>query len=163
MKTFLNKDSFGNWNTIHTVPVNKLGNVNCHKFVLYTIGKISWKEMVSEKEIEDDFTFSEMARNISDVPFTFVENLPSLLSLANNSCEIEKVYVGQILDTQTNKMAHSFIIQRESDGKYTCFDKPGFKYPFGIHSLKKILNFVNKDGEKSNQNQKWRFIPANNF
>lgn len=163
MNKFLEKDSSGNWNTIPPVPADKMGNVNCHKFVLYIIGKISWEEMVSDaqaqKEVDIDFTFGDMARSISDISFIPVKTLESLLLFANESCKAGKSYIGQILDAQTGKMAHSFIVSRESDDKYICFDKLGFKYPFEINDLEKILNFVNKDGEKSNQNQKWRFIP----
>jgi hypothetical protein len=83
----------------------------------------------------------------------------SLYLLADQNCEIGKNYVGQILDAQTGEMAHSFIVQRGSTDQYICFDKHGFKYSFAVSNLETILNFVNKDGEKSNQNQKWRFIP----
>ncbi|GEM_PF-3186049 len=162
MNTFLKKDLSNNWNTILPVPADQIRNVNCHKFILYIIGKISWEEMVSDAQIQKeagaDFTFGEMARSISDVQFTPVKDLESLLLLANKRCEIGKSYIGQILDAQTGEMAHSFIIQREPDGKYICFDKPGFKYPFSVHGLEEILNFVNKDGVKSNQDQKWRFV-----
>jgi|SRR3989344_6041847 len=167
MKKLLEKDFLGKWNTLPPVPEDKLGNVNCHKFVLYVIGKISWEEMVSDadeqKESGADFTFGEKARSISDTSFTPVEDLKSLLSLANESLDVGKCNVGQILDAQTGEMAHSFIIKRESDNKHICFDKPGFKYMFEINDLESILNFVNKNGEKSNQNQKWRFIPTDDF
>lgn len=160
---FLTKDSLGNWNTIPAIPEDKIGNVNCHKFVLYVIGEISFNEMVSDTKIQKgpgvDFTFGEVARRISNISFTLIKDLGSLLLLANESCDIGKVYVGQILDAQTKEMAHSFIVQRESSDKYICFNKPGFKYPFEISNFEKILNFVNKDGEKSNQNQKWQFVP----
>ena len=116
-----------------------------------------------QKESGIDFTFGETARNISNTEFTTIKDLPSLILIANKNCKIGNTYVGQILDAQTGEMAHSFIIQRESKDKYVCFDKPGFKYPFNMSDLEKILNFVNKDGEKSNQNQKWRFVPIDNF
>lgn len=167
MKKILEKDSLGNWNTTPPIPADKIKNINCHKFILYVVGKISWEEMISDPNTQEengvDFTFGNISQNISDIPFIPIKNLKNLLLLANNSCEIGKSYVGQILDVQTGDMAHSFIIQKKSDGKYVCFDKPGFKYPFGVHGLEEILNFVNKDGEKSNQNQKWRFVPMNDF
>ena len=114
--------------------------------------------MISGDNGKSDFTYGEMARKISDEPFVAIKNLEELLLLANESCEISKACLAQILDAETSGMAHSFIVIRESDDKYTCFDKPGFKYPFNVGDLDQILNFVNKDGEKSNQNQKWRFV-----
>ena len=113
-----------------------------------------------QKKFGPDFTFGDKARRVSGMPFTLVESLQTLLELANQSCEVGKSYVGQIIDAQTGEMAHSFIVERKTENEYICFDKPGFKYPFEINDLEKILNFVNKDGEKSNQNQKWRFIPS---
>ncbi len=166
MKTFLEKDFEGNWNTIPLVPKDKVGNINCHKFILYVIGKISWEELVSGtpgKGVETDFTFSEIARSISDAPFVLVKDLESLYLLADKGCEIGETYVGQILDAQTGELAHSFIIQKGLDGKYSCLDKPGFKYPFSVHGLEEILNFVNKDGEKSNRDQMWRFVSFAKF
>ena len=167
MKKSLEKDSLGSWNTIPPVPADEIKNVNCHKFVLYVTGKISWEEMISDPNIQEDngidFTFGNIYQNISDISFIPIKNLKDLLLLTDNSCEIGKSYVGQILDAQTGGMAHSFIIQKKSDGKYICFDKPGFKYLFSVYGLEKIINFVNKDGEKSNQNQKWRFVPINDF
>ena len=167
MKVFLQKDSFGNWNAVPLVAANDIGHVNCHKFILHMIGKISWEEMISnaqkQKEAGTDFTFGEMARSISNIPFILVRDLDSLIALSNESCAIGKVYVGQILDAQTEEMAHSFIIERKSENEYVCFDKPGFKYQFSVHDLESILNFTNKDGEKSNRNQKWRFVPINNL
>ncbi len=163
MKTFLEKDSSGNWNVIPPVPADKIGNVNCHKFVLCEIGIISWKEMVSDPSDQRskgaDFTFGEKIRLISNIPYTLIEDPESLMMLAQKACEIGKVYVGQILDVETKEMAHSFVITRESENNYACFDKPGFKYPFAMSDLDTILNFVNKDGEQSNKNQEWRFIP----
>ena len=163
MKTFLEKDTTGHWNTTPPVPAEKMNQVNCHKFVLYAIGKISWEAMISnpseQQATGDDFTFGEKIRLISDLSYTTIKDEESLRGLAQKSCEIGKTYVGQVLDAQTGEMAHSFIIHRESENKYTCFDKPGFKYSFEVSDLNTILNFVNKDGEQSNKNQKWRFIP----
>ncbi len=163
MNKFLKKDVTNNWNVIPPVPSDKMRNINCHKFILYVIGSISSEEMISDSQIQKDtgfdFTFGEQARSISNVPFTLVEDLESLYLLADKNCEIGKGYVGQILDAQTGEMAHSFILEKESDGKYTCFDKQGFKYPFSVHELGTLLDFINKDGEKSYKDQKWRFVP----
>lgn len=165
MNKFLKKDSLDNWNTIPPIPADKIGNVNCHKFVLYVVGKMSLEEMISDAQIQKDsgadFIFGEMARSISNIQFTLIKSLESLLLFANENCEIGKVYVGQIQDAQTGEMAHSFIVRRESSDQYTCFEKTGFKYPFAVSDFEAILNFVNKDGEKSNQNQKWRFVSIN--
>ncbi len=136
-------------------------SVNCHKFVLYVLGKMSWAEMVADSPkipAGDDFTFGKSAREISDIPFVPVENLENLHSLADKNCEPGQAYIGQILDAETGEMAHSFIVERAANGTYTCYDKPGFKYPFSVGGLEKIYNFVNKNGEKSYQNQKWRFV-----
>ncbi len=161
MDKFLKRDAAGNWNTIPPVPDDKIQNVNCHKFVLYVIGRISWEEMISDAQKESgiDFTFGEQARNISDIPYALVKNFESLYLLANTNCKSGESYIGQILDAETGEMAHSFIIEKQPNGKYTCFDKIGFKYPFSIHELGTMLDFVNKDGIKSYQNQKWRFVP----
>jgi len=115
----------------------------------------------AQRDAGKDFIFGEIARKISDIPFLHIKDLESLALLANKKCEIGKVYVGQILDAQNEEMAHSFIVRRELNNKYICFDKPGFKYPFEVSDFETILNFVNKDGEKSYQNQKWRFVPIN--
>lgn len=160
---FLTKDETGKWNTIPPIPADKIQNVNCHKFILYVIGRIPWEEMISDpqtqKDAASDFTFGDKARSISDAPFSLMTDLKSLYSLMDTSCGSEKSYIGQILDAETGEMAHSFILERDQSGSYICFDKPGFKYPFSVHALEDIYNFVNKDGVKSYQNQKWRFVP----
>jgi hypothetical protein len=161
---FLQKDTTGIWNTIPPVPPEKIGNVNCHKFVLYGIGKISWEEMISDPSEQKrectDFTFGEQARLISDIPYTLIKDEESLSLLIQKNCEIGKIYVGQVRDVKTGEMAHSFILKKETENAYTCFDKPGFKYPFAVSDLNAILNFVNRDGEQSNKNQEWRFVPV---
>ncbi len=163
MTPFLQKDSTNNWNTVPPVPPNEINNVNCHKFVLYVINRISYEEMVSDPKIQKeaglDFTFSEETRNISEISFTPVKDVQSLFTLANQKCEIGETYIGQILDVQTGEMAHSFIVKRKSHDEYVCCDKQGFKYPFTVFDLETILDFVNKDGVKSYQNQSWRFVP----
>ena len=164
MNKFLEKDTNGNWNTVPPTPSEKVKNVNCHKFVLYAIGKISWEEMTSDpseqQTIGADFTFGEKIRSISNIPYTLIKDQKSLLTLAQKNYEIGKTYVGQILDVETKEMAHSFMVTRESENNFICFDKPGFKYPFATSDLNNILNFVNKDGEQSNKNQEWRFVPT---
>jgi hypothetical protein len=162
MDEFLKIDESGNWNTIPPVPLDKINNVNCHKFVLYEIGKISWEDMTSDPSEQQekgiDFTFGEKIRSISDISYNLIENEESLVEFVQKNCEIGRVYVGQILDAKTGEMAHSFIVKRKSENEYVCFDKPGFKYPFIVCDLNTILNFVNKDGERSNMNQEWRFV-----
>ena len=142
--------------------MNKIYNVNCHKFVLYVIGRISWDEMISDPSEQrvagKDFTFGDKISSISDCEYKLIIDEENLQKLANN-CEIGKFYIGQVRDAQTGEMAHSFILKRESDSGYVCFDKPGFKYPFAVSDLATIINFVNKDGEQSNKNQLWRFVP----
>lgn len=166
MHTFLQKDSLNNRNTIPQVPADKISNVNCHKFVLYVLGRISWNEMVSDTQIQEkadpsfDFTFGKQARSISDKEFISIKDADSLYELANRDCELGKAYVGQILDSETGDLAHSFMVERMPNGTYMCSDKQGFKhYPFSVHELGTLLDFVNKKGEISYQNQKWRFIP----
>lgn len=162
MSNFLEKDETDRWNTIPPVPSEKIKNVNCYKFALYAIEEITWQEMISDpaepKEAGTDFTFGERIRLISDMPYIFIKNENELKTFAGKSCEVGKIYIGQILDAQTNEMAHSFIVKRVAVDEYICFDKLGFKYPFAVCDLNTILNFVNKDGEQSNKNQKWRFV-----
>jgi hypothetical protein len=85
MKKILEKDSLDKWNAIPPIPADKIRNVNCHKFVLYIIGKMSWEEMISDadkqKESGADFTFGDKALSISDISFISVKDLKSLLSL----------------------------------------------------------------------------------
>ena len=158
---FLEKDIHGNWNTILPIPAEKMKNVNCHKFVLYAIGRISWEEMISDPSEQQtgevDFTFGEKIRLMSDIPYALIKDEEDLSLLAQKTCDIGKIYVGQVLDAETGEMAHSFLVKRDSD-EYTCFGKLGFKYPFAVSDLNAILNFVNKDGELSNKNQEWRFV-----
>lgn len=167
MNTFLEKDINGDWNTLPSVPTDKIRNVNCHKFVLYIIGKISWEDMISDPSEQQkagiEFTFGEKIRTISDTSYNLVKNEQDLTLLAQKSSEVGKTYVGQVLDAETKEMAHSFIVTRESENAYICYDKPGFKYPFAVSNLDAILNFMNKDGEQSNKNQMWRFIPMDNL
>ncbi len=162
MNKILTRDIKGAWNTDPPTPTDKINNVNCHKFVLYAIGRISWEEMISDPEeqrvIGIDFTFGNKILSISDCEYKLIIDEENLQKLANN-CEIGKFYIGQVRDAQTEEMAHSFILKRESDSGYVCFDKPGFKYPFAVSDLASIINFVNKDGEQSNKNQLWRFVP----
>lgn len=162
MNIFLQKDVNGEWNTIPPIPSEKINSVNCHRFVLYALERISWDEMVSDPLVQksrgEDFTFGEKIRFISDIPCTLINDQESLGVLAKKSCEIGKTYVGQILDTQTKEMARSFIVTREDEKNYICFDKPGFKYSFTVSDLNTILNFVNKDNEQPYKNQKWRFV-----
>ena len=163
MNSTLKQQPNGDWNAVPPVPAEKINNVNCHKFVLYSIGQISWDELISDPKEQKiaslDFTYNDKVKEISHLPFTYIEDFEALISLANSSCVSERRYVGQIQDSKTYEMAHSFIIVRNSTGDFVCYDKPGFKYPFAVHGLSEIYNFVNKDGEKSNQNQNWRFVP----
>ena len=126
MDIFLKKDPLNNWNTVPPVPVDKIGNVNCHKFILYIIGKISWEDMVSDvrlqKESGIDFTFGETARNISNTEFTTIKDLPSLILIANKNC---KIYKAEVVNSNT-------IIKKE----------PGETETDG----KTYLNFTTSDG-----------------
>jgi hypothetical protein len=156
------QDGEGNRNTIPPVPADKLKNVNCHKFVLYAIGALSWEDMISnpnvQKEAGLDYTFGEKLKGLSDIPFTLILDKQQLYALASGQCAIGQKCVGEILDTETKEMAHSFILEREDENTYTCFDKQGFKYPFNVCELGELLDFVNKDGVKAYQNQEWRFV-----
>ncbi len=145
----------GKWNTEPPVADDKLGNINCHKFTLYVIGKISWEEMVAD----NDKIYGAEARAISDIQFIQINSLASLLKFASECCKIGEFYVAQILDANTDEMAHSFILKQESLNNFICYEKQGFKYPFTVQGLETILDFVNKDGVRSNENQKWRFVP----
>lgn len=166
MKKFLEKDSRGNWNTLPPVPEDRLLDVNCHRFVLYTLGKMSWDEMVSnakeQKEAGEEFIFNKAALEISSLEFTPINNLDKLVLYLNQNCEINKPYIGQILDVGTQELAHSFIIQKTENNKFECFDKPGFKYPFRVYDVKEIYEFINKDGEQPYKNQIWRVIQISN-
>lgn len=157
------KDSSGNWDTVPPVPEEKMRHVNCHRFILYVLGHMSWEEMTADskaqREAGEEYIYGQQALSISDEPFTHVDSKESLYSLANKHCDVGRTYIGQVLDTQTGELAHSFLLTKKSDREYSCFDKPGFLYPFKMYELGELLNFVNKDGEKSYQNQKWRFIP----
>lgn len=162
MKDFLVKDSSGNWNTIPAVPANAMHSVNCHKFMLYTIGTISYEELISDPKEKrpDDFTYDKKSLEISSKEFSPVMDLNELTKLADRSCDKDGVSVGQIKDSVTGEMAHSFILKKTPDGKYMCYEKTGFKqYPFAVKELSEILNFVNNKGEKSHLHQNWRFIP----
>lgn len=143
MKRFLEKDFNGNWNTIPPVHEDKLRDVNCHRFTLYTLGKMSWDEMVSDaglqKEAGKEFIFSKAALEISDLEFHPINNLDDLVQYLSENCELDKYYIGQILDVGTQELAHSFIIQKTENNKFKCFDKPGFKYPFSVYSEKKYM------------------------
>jgi hypothetical protein len=149
-----------------SIPKDLLPNINCHKWVLFQLGKISWDELVSDpheqraRDSSFDFTYGDKALAISGKEFVPVKDASSLLRLANESCEIRQTCVGQIKDSETGEMAHSFIAHRKQDGTYECVEKQGFKdYPFKRHDLVSLLDFVNDKGERSYQNQLWRFIP----
>ncbi|MEN9621916.1 MAG: hypothetical protein RLZZ67_350 [Candidatus Parcubacteria bacterium] len=166
MDTFLHKDTSGTWNTIPPIPSDLLPNVNCHKFVLHAIGKISYHEMVSNPKFQKenfphfDFTYGKKALEISRKEFTPISNTTDLYTLAEKDCGSHSVCIGQIRDSKSGEMAHSFIIEKDSSGKYMCYEKTGFKqYPFTVHELGNLLEFINDKGERSYQNQEWRFIP----
>lgn len=168
MSKYLKKDSNGNWNTLVPVPSEKMSNVNCHKFVLYAVGKISWDEMISDPKPQKaaglDFTFGDKVSMLSEKSFALIKDAQELLKLAGESCELGQVYVGQIKDSVTGEMAHSFIVERKADGSYECSDKQGFKnYLFSVHNIETLLDFVNDKGEKSYQNQEWRFVPVSDI
>ncbi len=166
---FLKKDESGTWNTSPAVPEEMLPNVNCHKFVLFALGKISFDELKSdpaEMKKSDpafDVAYAGKALEISDAGFTAVPDATSLIALADRECGAGKTCVGQIKDSKTGEMAHSFIVEKDLDGKYMCQEKMGFKhYPFEVREIGSLLEFVNDKGEKSYQNQLWRFIPLDN-
>ncbi|HVT75223.1 MAG TPA: hypothetical protein VHD69_02325 [Candidatus Paceibacterota bacterium] len=164
MGSFLQKDKDGVLNTIPPIPPDRIKDVNCHKFVLYVLGQITWDEMISDSHAQKkaglDFTYGEKARAISNKEFVPIANIDSLIKLADECCDHSKTCIGQIMDKETGEMAHSFIIEKILNGEYQCFDKQGFKhYPFSVHGLESFLDFVNEKGEKSYQNQKWRFVP----
>lgn len=114
---------------------------------------------IKQKEEGVDFTFIDKIILPSSISYTLINNEQDLSEFVHKVCEMGKVYVGQVFDIDTGELAHSFILKIESDTKYICFDKPGFKYSFTVSDLDTILNFTNKYGEQSNKNQKWRFVP----
>jgi hypothetical protein len=165
MDTYLQKDSDGNWNLVPPVSPELLRNINCHKFILFVMGTISRDELLLDPKVQKandptiDFTFGKKALGISQKEFVLISNTEQLLNFANKECQEGKAYVGQVLDANTGELAHSFIVEKNSKGKFVCFDKVGFKhYPFSVHNLESLLDFVNEKGEKSYQNQKWRFV-----
>ncbi len=167
---YLQKDDSDNWNLIPPVSLELLRNINCHKFVLFVIGAISRDELLTDPKTQKandptiDFTFGKKALAISQKEFTSISNVENLLNVANKECQGGKAYVGQILDAKTGELAHSFIVEKNSDRKFVCFEKTGFKhYPFNVHGLESLLDFVNEKGEKSYQDQKWRFVELNTY
>ncbi len=145
------------------LEVPNQGDINCHKALLYFLGRITLDELGSDaklqKEQKQDFIFADKALEISDKEFTSIENVQELKEFVEQSCEKDFVYVGQILDAQTGELGHSFILGKNKDEQFLCFDKAGFKYPFGIYALETLFDFINKDGERPYHNQKWRIIP----
>lgn len=167
LEKFLVSNGAGNWNTIPPVSEKQKNDINCHKFVLYALGRISFDELVSDSKVQreagEDFTFGKKALEISLAPFELASSLQSVKELAQKTCKIGFIYVGQILDAKTGELAHSFLLERSDDGNLRCADKTGFKYPFNISKLETIFDFVNKDGEKSYHGQMWRFVEIKNF
>lgn len=129
---------------------------------MYVIGKMSWDEMIidakEQKEAGEEFIFGKAASAISSLEFTPINSWNELVQYLNKECELDKYYVGQILDVGTQELAHSFILQKKKENEFQCFDKPGFKYSFNRYSPKEIYEFVNKDGERPYKNQGWRLI-----
>jgi len=161
LEKFLSKDSAGNWNTIPPVSDKQKEDINCHKFVLYAISNITRDELVSDataqKKSGQDFTFGKKALAISQKEFTLIADPKHLRDFADKNCAQGVVYVGQILDAETGEAAHSFLMDKMSDGTYKCADKAGFKYPFAVYSLEDLFKFENY------HNQKWRFIPLDDL
>lgn len=137
------------------VSVPNPQDVNCHKAVLYLAGLISYSDLISDSKAQKeeglDFMFEEKARAISNKIFTPVSTVDDLYEIADKECIEPDVYIGQILDSVSNEMAHSFLLARRDAG-YTCFDKAGFKKPFSVYPLRKLLDFDNY------QHQLWRFL-----
>jgi hypothetical protein len=129
-------------------------NINCHKAVLYLVGLISYEELIADPRQQQDtnFTFRERALRISNAKFAPVTNPEELLNLAENGCESGNLYVGQILDNETNELAHSYIVFKNNEGVCIGFDKAGFKEAFSVYELSQLLAF------KNYQNQGWRFV-----
>ncbi|MDP1625143.1 MAG: hypothetical protein Q8L64_05220 [bacterium] len=163
MIEYLRKSFDGTWNTVPPVAVDKIPNVNCHKFVLFTLGRMSWDDMVSDPHIMKlegkDFMYGDMAKSLSDKDFVLIKDSDALRILADRDIKPGKTYVGQILDAETGEMAHSFLVEKDDEGRYICQEKMGFKqYPFEVRELESLLDFVNDRGEKAYQNQMWRFF-----
>lgn len=155
-KEFLQKDSLGKWNTNPPVPKELLKNINCHKFALYFLGKITREEMISDPSKQKaeglDFTYGIQALAISSIAFVPIKTADELMNFAKRACNIGEIYVGQILDAETSEAAHSFIVERNEKG-FVCFDKAGFKTDFGVYEIKDLFQYENY------HNQKWRFVP----
>ncbi len=140
-----------------------LGSINCHKFVLYCEGLISKEELYSHpSDASQDFTYREKALALSDQDFILITDINELKVLANKYCMDEQLCIGQILDAVDGKLAHSFLVGKESvTNRFISIDKIGFKHhPFSVQELSTFLDRTNKDGEKNYQNQKWRFLLA---
>ena len=163
---YLRNDDAGVLNIIPPASPEELRNINCHKFVLFVVGSMSRAEMLSDSKAEVladphfDFTFGKKILALSQKEFTPISRAKDLIDLAGRECDEGKMYIGQIQDAETGGAAHSFIVERNLDGTFNCFGKEGFKHhPFRTHSLESLLDFVNEKGEKSYQNQLWRFFP----
>ena len=133
----------------------KQGEINCHKAILYLLGRITLEE------VDLDFTFGKRVLEISDKEFISVKTVGELKAFVNQNCKGGLLYVGQILDAETGEVAHSFIVGKElndeqdNPSRFICFDKAGFKFSFGVYEIEKLFEFENY------HNQKWRFLPLN--
>lgn len=145
------------------LEVPNQGDINCHKAILYFLGRMTVDELSSDAKSQKgsgkEFIFGSKSLEISDKEFVAIENVQKLKEFAEQSCEENFVYVGQVLDAETGELGHSFILGKTKGQKILCFDKAGFKYPFGVYTLETLFDFINKDGEKPYHNQKWRIIP----
>ncbi len=130
--------------------------INCHKATLYIADTISYSELIADpqplRDRGEDYWYSERAKGVSDIPFLPITDTCDLQDRAAVACAKYSPCIGQILDTDTGELAHSFLIVSTSLG-LVCFDKSGFKEPFTTYSIEELL-------EKPNyQNQAWRFVP----
>lgn len=132
-------------------------NINCHKATLYLCGLITYEELIFDprKQQDIDFTFREKALKISSKPFTTISSSSELQNLAEKECNVGIVYIVQILDTETNELAHSGIAFKTAKVEVITLDKAGFKGEFSICEISELLTL------KNYQNQDWRFVALN--
>lgn len=157
IEKYLALDANNELNLIPPVSADVSRNINCHKFALFVAGVISRDDMVSDaraqKAAGEDFTFGKKAAALSIKEFKAIPDIETLLEFARESCREDKPYIGQIRDVETGEMAHSFVVEKDSEGSFRCFDKAGFKTSFGQYGIEDLFQYENY------RNQEWRFIP----
>ncbi len=133
----------------------ELMEMNCHKTVLFVLGLINKHQL--RAPATKNVPTGEMAHNISSRNFVEMKNMGELRNLAAQTCLEGELCVGQMQNSDTGEVIHSFLLGRaqvqQDSPVFVCFEKEGYgDSTFHVYELDGVPMGVGRF--------LWRFVPV---